>query len=251
MGTAGRWRIGPLELWIQRLEGEWRIASEQGDDPLDDALEREVPCVIDGVLDRESTERYASNSKTEVIRLAAALADRSVVTRSDKPLHVPPGEEISVFVSSPLWVRIEAGEPGKLLRELPVFRPSDTWFGPNTREGELCYASRTHHRLRLEQIPARPHRAVTSVLVRNRASGMLSLDRMQVPVMHLSLYRSQEGHLWTDDVVFERRGEDDFAELRTRSRSDARWTIKVTRIAPPRIHARDNAMVRAFTSLFR
>jgi len=171
VGTAGRWRIGPLELWIQRLEGEWRIASEQGDDPLDDALEREVPCVIDGVLDRESTERYASNSKTEVIRLAAALADRSVVTRSDKPLHVPPGEEISVFVSSPLWVRIEAGEPGKLLRELPVFRPSDTWFGPNTREGELCYASRTHHRLRLEQIPARPHRAVTSVLVRNRLRG--------------------------------------------------------------------------------
>jgi len=50
----------------------------------------------------------------------------------EQPLGVPPGEQASVYVSSPLWVRIETGKPAKLLCELPTFRPSDTWFGPNT-----------------------------------------------------------------------------------------------------------------------
>ena len=31
-GSIGRWRIGPTDLWIQRLRGEWRLASVPRDE---------------------------------------------------------------------------------------------------------------------------------------------------------------------------------------------------------------------------
>jgi hypothetical protein len=247
----GLWRIGPLSLCIQRSTGEWRLKHESGNDYLDDSLEVELPGRLEDGLECEDTIRYLHAGDSVEVRLTPALADRPVVTRSDRPMYLLPGEEVAVYTSSPLWVRIEVGKPAKKLCEIPVFRPSDTWFGPNTLEGELCYASRSHHCLRLEQPHISPHRAITSVLVRNRSGSMLSLERMQVPVMNLALYQAEDGRLWTDDVVFERTRADDFASLRTRARdSRGTWTTKATRLAVPRQEPADNIVVRAFATLF-
>jgi hypothetical protein len=252
-GTAGLWRIGPLSLWVQRLDGEWRVAHETGDDPLDMSLEEDLPADVGDLLQKEGVGRFVTAGKSEEVVLSPALADRSVVTSSEQPLSVPPGEEVTVYVSSPLWVRIEAGKPAKLLCEIPVFRPSDTWFGPDTTEGELCYASRTFHRVRLGDIPVRPHRATTAIKIRNRAKSMLALERMQVPVTHLALYRAGDGRLWTQDVLFERAGEDDFVALRLggRGKPAAAGSGEVRQIAGPRVQASGNIVVRAFTSLFK
>jgi hypothetical protein len=200
----------------------------------------------------ENVDRYVIAGKSEEIVLSPALADRPVVTSSEKLLSVPPGEEAVVYVSSPLWVRIEAGKPGKLLCEVPVFRPSDTWFGPDTTEGELCYASRTFHRVRLEDVPVRPHRATTAVKIKNRAGSMLALERMQVPVAHLALFRAGDGHLWTQDVMFDRAGDDDFVALRLGGRSKPGAAAgEIKQIAGPRIPPSGNIVMRAFTSLFK
>jgi len=153
VGSSGRWRIGPLTLWIQRLDGEWRIAHDSSGDPQDVSLQEELPADAGDLLLMDGVTRYVVAGKSEEIVLSAALADRAVVTSSEKPLGVPPGEQVSVYVSSPLWVRIETGRPAKLLCELPTFRPSDTWFGPNTIDGELCYASRTFRSGRIAQPP--------------------------------------------------------------------------------------------------
>lgn len=252
VGSAGNWRIGPLGLWIQRLEGEWRIASETGDDPLDDSLQEELPADAGDLLQKEYVDRYVTAGKSEEIVLSPALADRPVVTSSEKPLSVPSGEEAIVYVSSPLWVRIEAGKPANLLCEIPVFRPSDTWFGPDTTEGELCYASRTFHRVRLEDVPVRPHRATTAVKIKNRAKSMLALERMQVPVTHLALFRASGGRLWTQDVVFERESEDNFVALRLSGRSKPSAAAgEIKQISGPRIPPSGNIVMRAFTSLFK
>jgi hypothetical protein len=242
-----------LTLWIQRLEGEWRIAHETGSDPLDVSLEEDLPADVGDLLLKEGVARFVTAGKSEEVVISAALADRSVVTSSEQPLSVPSGEEVTVYVSSPLWVRIETGKPAKLLCEIPVFRPSDTWFGPDTTEGELCYASRTFHRVRLEDIPVRPHRATTAVKIKNRAKSMLALERMQVPVTHLALYRAGDGRLWTQDVLFERAGEDDFVALRLggRGKPAAAGSGEVKQIAGPRVQASGNIVVRAFTSLFK
>jgi hypothetical protein len=252
VGSAGRWRIGPLTLWIQRLEGEWRIAHETGDDPLDVSLREDLPADVDDLLEKEGVARFVKPGRSEEVVLAAALADRPVVTSSEQPLSVPPGEEVAVYVSSPLWVQVEVGKPARRLCELPVFRPSDTWFGPDTTEGELCYASRTFHRVRLEDVPVRPHRATTAVKIKNRARTMLSLERMQVPVMHLALYRAEDGRLWTQDVVFEREGDVDFVALRLggRGKPAAAGSGEAKLVAGPRVQPSGGIVVRAFGSLF-
>jgi hypothetical protein len=81
------------------------------------------------------------------------------------PLYVPPAEIATIFVRSPLWLRIEVGDALIALQEVPMLRPSDTWFGPTTMEGELCYASQTYARLNLEKLPIGPHHAGTQVTI--------------------------------------------------------------------------------------
>jgi hypothetical protein len=232
------------------MKGEWRLAYRSGEDPLDTTLQVELPCDMYDISELENYSRFAFGSDSEDIVLSAALADRSVVTRSEKQLHLPPGEELAVYVSSPLWVRIEAGKPARRLVEIPVYRPSDTWFGPNTLEGELCYSSRTFHRVQLEQVPIRPHRATTTVLVKNRADSMLSLERMQVPVTCLGLYQKNDGRLWTDDVIFTRSGADDFASVRTSASNSRIPGEEAARIAEPRRQSDENLILRAFSSIF-
>jgi hypothetical protein len=216
-------------------------------------LEEDLPADVGDLLQKDGVARFVTAGKSEEVTLSAALADRSVVTSSEQHLSVPAGEEVTVYVSSPLWVRIETGKPGKLLCEIPVFRPSDTWFGPDTTEGELCYASRTFHRVSLEDVPVRPHRATTAVKVKNRARSMLALERMQVPVTHLALYRAGDRRLWTQDVLFEREGDDDFVALRLggRGKPSAAGPGEVKQIAGPRVQASGNIVMRAFTSLFK
>src|SRR5690606_5680646 len=82
--------------------------------------------------------------------------------------------------------------------------PSDTWFGPSTREGELGYAARTNARLDLEQMRPRPSRAVTKVVVRNVGDDNLRIERLNLPVPQLSLFVNRQGLIWTNSITVER-----------------------------------------------
>lgn len=251
----GLWKIGPLSLCIQRLAGEWRVSYDVGPDAFEDDQRIAVPCDgTDPPPPAEQTTRYAVSDGSETVRLSPRLPDRPLVTRSENTLHVLPFEQTTIFASVPVWVIIEVGEEHKTLCEIPIFRPTDTWFGADTQSGRLCYASRSFHRVRLSQVPVLPHRATTEVVVHNQADTMLSLERMLIPVTHLSIYRSEEGALWTDDLFLERNKSDDFAMLRTRARGiknrEANRANDAAIVSHPRETSRDNLMLRAFGTLF-
>jgi len=249
-GETHHWRIGPLDLWIKRLTGEWRVAYGTADDPMDSSLESERLREDPDLAALGEVERYAVDDTAEALTLEPALADRAIITRPETPFHVPAGEQVTVYVSTPLWVRIAAGDPPDRLREGPISRPSDTWFGPNTREGELCYASRTRFVLNLENAPMVPHRATTALLIRNRADDALSLERINLPVETLSLFQGPDGRIWTPDVRLERTAEDEFAELHVGS-GEPEQAKGATRIAEPRRKPSGNAVIRAFSSLLK
>ena len=104
-GEVRRWRVGPLTLWLQRLEGEWRVAWEPPDAP--DAAAVEAAALVDDaggadLLEREHAKRFAVAGAGGQITLSPALADRPVVARPEKPFHLPAGAEAVVYVSSPL-----------------------------------------------------------------------------------------------------------------------------------------------------
>ncbi len=248
-GQTARGRIGPLDLWIQRHANEWRLAHDEGEDPLDPALVVPGPGAPEDLDGLPGVERFAMAATDDRVTLGAALADRPVISRPEKPFHLPAGEEARVFVSTPLWLRFCVGPEAKLLRELPIARPSDTWFGPNTLEGELCYTSRAYFVLNPENLPRLPHRAITAVRILNKADEELTVDRMRLPAPQLALFATGDGQVWTQDVTYERtEGED--AELRIRRRPP-RAAADAPRIADPRERLRGNLVVRTFSSLFQ
>lgn len=248
-GQALRWRIGPLSIHIQRLSREWRVGYQRtnsADDPVV-AVERARPA--DPAAIPEVQHRFVYRRTTDTLWLTPALADRSVVARPVSPFYVPPGEEAVLFVSSPLWVHIAANYNRQLLESVPIVRPSDTWFGPSTREGELCYASTTHCRLSLEELPIRPHRAVTPVQIINRATESLLIERINLPVIYLSLYSAEPGQLWTDMVTITREALDENASLRLHKRPPPQAS-EATLVCEPQLHADKGILSRAFTALF-
>lgn len=252
-GSAGRFKIGPLTLWIQRLRGEWRLAREVGADDMEDGCDVELP-LADGardLLQQGTLDRYAVSDTSDVVTLSAALADRAVITRPESPFHLPPGQEAWVYVGSPVWLQLAAGTDATPLLDAPIFRPSDTWFGPTTMEGELCYATRSYLRMNLEGLPRRPHRAITAARIINSAETPLDLQWLKLPVGHLELYAEDNGDLWTQDVTFEREGghAGALAALRLRQRTPAQ-AANAKLIAAPRLSSDKGFVMQAFSSFF-
>lgn len=200
MGTTTRWCVGPLTLWIHRRAGEWRMARHEDDRAPIGRIETAVPEGADDLWQRDGVERFALGAdQGDTVTLTPQLADRPVVARPDRSLFIPPDADMSVYVSSPVWVAVSAS--GRQLAAFPIDTPFGTWFGPSPREGELCYATRTACRLRWDDGLFRPHRALTAVRVQNRAREALPFDRIKIPVHLLALYVAPDGTLWSQDVV--------------------------------------------------
>jgi len=256
-GITRGFRIGPMTLWIQRLENEWRIAHESGTDAMDESLDLDnIKTPEQSILESKNAVRFSFADDSEEITFSARLADRPVVTRSEYSLNVPAHEEVAAYVSTPLWMGISAGRKTKLLLEMPIFRPSDTFFGPSTLEGELCYASQAFYRLKFENQPLLPHRAVTAVLVKNKSEKALSLDLIKLPAPNLSLYRIGENMFLTQDVVYTRTEEDGFASLQIREKpgvnaGDEGGKARAVLVSEPREKVSGNIVTRAFSSLFK
>lgn len=205
--------VGPLELSIARRPGEWRLGwyrnGHKDGDSGSDLPSASVVRDPGPIVDPESAftvERFLTHSDQEMIRLRPLLADRPMVARPELPLMVPAGEEVDVFVSTPVWVRGELPDPDRILFEIPTTRPSDTWFGPDTRRGVVAYASQTAARLKIDSLPPMPHRAITPLRIRNQASSLLSLERVSVPAHNLRLYADKDGGLWTASLAVIRDG---------------------------------------------
>ena len=247
-GHAGRWQIGPLTLWVERLQGEWRIARSSSDDAGSARVEHEIGPAKDDLLSHESLSRFGLSGQNESIALVPALADRPVVSTPRRPFYIPAGEEVTIYVGTPLWIRLFVGETQ--LDEFAIHQPPDTWFGPSPQMGEVCYASRSFCRLQLEAVLTTPHRATTSVLIQNHASTSLYLDQVKLPVPYLSLYSDPDtADLWTNDVVLQRVEDQELAPLQVRDGAPASL-LRAREVCAPRRQASGNVMIRAFETLF-
>ena len=200
IGQRGVWRIGALQLYVERHPGEWLVAHWSSGDETDTSLGFEIVQDLLPLPGDAEVKRFAVGRPDTLLHLAPVLPDRPMVSLPEHPFHVLAGEEVRIFVSCPLWVSVQAGKKERPLTEIPIYRSSDTWFGPNTREGELAYASRTRCRSSLEALPRRPQRAVVPVVVRNRSEETLVIERLNLPVPHLPLYLGADGGLWTSQV---------------------------------------------------
>lgn len=249
-GDTLRWRIGPMRMWIARTEQEWRVIHEQGQDPFEPALAVAQPSGnADEPTPLAHRVRFAFRSTPDPIRVLPALPDRALVVKPEVPIHLPPGEEIPLFISVPLWIGIHVGASSTPLYETPIFRPSDTWFGPPTEAGGRCYASRTRARVSLENLALLPQRAASKVRIRNHAESELVLERLRLPSPTLSLFASANGQLWTETVTLERKEDGQSASVDL-ERGPSREIGRAELIMGPREPLERGLLTRAFGGLF-
>lgn len=243
-----RVRIGPSALWLQRTPMEWRVAVVTGADGGDDP--GEILPSADPPPEEATIHRFGFASSPQRLRLDPRLPDRAVVISPADPFLLPPQEEAQLYVSLPVWVAI--GQEGRqtTLFEVPVQRPSDTWFGPSTRVGELCYAIRTRARTRLEEVSNHRHRVVSVVRIVNRARTLLPVERLRLPAPQMSLYADPDGQLWTEGVTLIRSEDDELARVELGGGPpDA--SRAGTLLAGPRLSSDRGLLERTFGGLIR
>lgn len=249
-GGRARWRIAGLEVVAARSEHEWRLSYRRLEPTPETASAwdfendwREEP--EDGRV-----ERHVFSATQGPCRLLPLLADRPVVSSPRIPVYLQPGEEATLYVGTPLWLAVEVGDPPTRLAELPVHRPSDTWFGSSTLEGELCYAARTRAALNVASLPELSDRAVTPVLLRNAAGTSLAVDRLKLPVPFLALWEGRGSLLWTGGVTLVRSAEGTMASLEVEGGAP-RSLDAGKLLTAPRQTSEPGRLIRAFSTLFR
>ncbi len=244
------WRVGPLSFWVHHGYHEWRLRVDNGGDPYSSVLEMELFEERQADVEDRKIQRFLVSDESRQLEIALLLPDRPIVSSPASPVSVPSSESVRFYLSYPLWVALGVGEPARRLAEFPSLRLSDTWFGANTREGMLCYATRSRCRVNLADHPHLPYRAITPLVIHNRARDTLALDRVKLPVSTLSLYRSREhGWLWTQPVTLLREEDGDMAELQL-GRNAPEEAGAAEMIAGPREPPQRNVVFRAFSALF-
>ncbi|MCA9835446.1 MAG: hypothetical protein KC422_00960, partial [Trueperaceae bacterium] len=160
-GEINKLQIGPSQFWITRYAQEWRIAHLQEEANELAEVKLEPLSQASDIPGEAQINHFSFQQSPKSLFFTPMLADRPVVMKPEHPFYIQSGAEVTIYVTTSLWLRISTGEHSGILRTYPLYRPSDTWFGSSTREGELCYASRIKGRLRLLDVAMLPHRALT------------------------------------------------------------------------------------------
>jgi hypothetical protein len=205
-------QIGPLRLWLKRAGDELRMAFHGSPEP--ESLTEIRPLAPHAGAEPEDLEwgRWVVGPMGESVRLVPVMPDRPVVVHPEMPVKIPSDQEALFFVSIPVWVRVTAGQAGKLkLCEQPSVVLSNTWFG-DTVSGELCYSLRSRARRSITDSEPRPHFAVCPVRIRNTSTSQLAVERLCVHVEHLRIYFGPR-QLWTNDVNITFSGEADVSRV--------------------------------------
>tara|TARA_R110001592_G_scaffold167131_5_gene402520 strand:- start:10216 stop:11034 length:819 start_codon:yes stop_codon:yes gene_type:complete len=250
VNSAAQWQIESLLFGVHHVDKEWQIAYERLSN--DDSLHNQIRFTKEMFDHRNysNTTRHVFRKSSSMLELKPQLADRTVVTRPSTPISLAPGEEVTLYISTPLWVQFEVGgKKDSAIEDLAINRPSDTWFGSSTREGELCYASQTTGRLNLDNLPTRPSRAITPLVVVNHAEDKLLLQRIALPVPLLSLFSTPEGILWTQPATLIRDDDGGMAELKL-GKEAPKEAKDAVRINKARRQPEKGMLVRAFSSIF-
>ena len=201
LGQTRSWQFGSLWLTITRDRYEWRMAYHrskhvEANQHTWQQLEAEQP-----IPQPVKIERFLFAETPAKLLLLPRLADRSMVVKPINPIFIPAGQQGQLYVSTPLWLTARPSPQADPLFDLPIIRPNDTWFGPDTLKGEICYATPVFGRTHLADLAVSGLWAVTPIHFRNRSSRQLQLDRMNLPVDALPLFQSLDnGQLWTSEI---------------------------------------------------
>lgn len=243
------WQLGSLLIRITRTLQEWRLEYHRPQVQYD--YEQKWHRIDDpnfAFPQPVHIERYMFKTTKDTLHLMPRLANRSVVIKPVDPIYIPAGQRGTLYISTPLWiVGLIDGQKDPLF-DIPVILPKDTWFGPNHRNGEICYATSVDGRTELHQLKTRAFRAVTPIEFHNTSHQQLRFDRMNVPIPALPLFYSEStGRLWTSQIKVMHESLDRPPRIRIENRTPPH-AGEVSYVHGPRESA--SALFNMFDSLF-
>lgn len=246
---AKAWQFGSLLFRLTRGINEWRLEYHRPQYQYD--YEQNWHSITDtnfACPQPRKIERYMFKKTHEIFQLMPRLADRSVVIKPVDPIYIPAGQRGTLYISTPLWIAGFVEGQRDPLFDLPIIQPKDTWFGPDHRNGEICYATAVDGRTDINMLKPRAFRAVTPVEFHNTSSQQLRFDRMNVPVAALPLFYSESTHrLWTSQIKVIHEGSDRPPRIRIENRTPP-LAGEVIYVHPPR--SPGGALFNMFDSFF-
>lgn len=240
--------LSHTRVWVTLLEQEWQVRYQRILE--EDDQERWFQRVTDASPDAEKgVHRFVRPDDGRQVHYTPAMSSLATVIRPHQPLTIPADSECTIYVGTLLWMRIQAGNKGTHLMEVPLADPSLTWVGRTTMEGELCYSAATFARLVLDAVPKRPWRAITPVRIINERQEPLLLERFNLPTPLLSLHRNDKGHLWTPGVTVICETDMNSARLRVDNKLiNAAGHCEL--VAPAREQTARGGLIRAYDRIF-
>lgn len=243
------WQLGSLLFRLTRGLQEWRLEYHRPSKQFD--YEQNWKCLNQKDMafpEPIHVERYMFKETHRNFQLMPRLADRSVVIKPTDPIYIPAGQRGTLFISTPLWISGFVQSQKDPLFDLPIILPKDTWFGPDKRNGEMCYATSIDGRTELKQLRPRAFRAVTPIDFHNISNHQLRFDRMNVPVTALPLFYSEStGRLWTSQIKVIHESSDRQPRIRIENRTPP-LAGEVTYVHPARNPG--GALFNMFDSFF-
>ena len=242
------WSVGERAILIKRKTTEWNTSNIESTEEKDSDI-----LVSNGITfnadNSAAIGRFLEKNTSEKIKVFPLLADRTVIARPSSPLIILAGETVQLFISTPIWFCAQTMPSSKTLVDLPFCRPSDSWFGSSTIDGQLCYAKYTSAKTQLDELDLHPHRATTSIVVINSDDKALTVNRINVPVNHLHLYSDEQNQLWTSRITIEI--EDESADVELIIEKDFATESKpLTFISNPRLSSNHGKLIRKINNLF-
>lgn len=246
-GQSWQYTLGPLTVYLQRLSTEWLLGFSRSAEQ--DDRYKLVSRSIKQLPELDNLQRFIFRQAPAQFCLTPKLLDRPVVVKTRTGLSIPPAEQAVFYISSPVVINVGLQQPASSLAEITSQRLSDTWFGPSTLHGELCYADKTQARHIRADLPLRPHRAITAITIENNANTMLVLDKLSIPVPYLAVYGLNDGTLWTDPITLLHDGNHALTRFKI-SKDLPTGITAAARVAEPRQHIEKQGLIRAFTGMF-
>ncbi len=244
--------IGPLSLLLTRRADEWRVLCVEASQASEQRLVIE-PCSNDATLDdasddpreRGRTVRIGVTTSAHPVEFRARTADLPVVSVPADPFVLPPDTQVVFYVSTPLWLAVACRD--QIVFETPLPTPRQAWVGAPTGPGGAAYANRTQCRQNLDEIPIRPHRAITPVAVANRGSKARAVERLVLSLPYLALYAAPGARLWTERIEIELADASEDSRVIPGVPAEAG---EATRIAAPREETPSGSLDRMIAAVF-
>jgi len=245
-GAHGSWQLGALRLWVRRDRHDWHLVS--GWDAGGNGVVVRVPSA-EPPPEAGFHHHFGIRAPAAHLGLAARLPDRPLVWRPAQALSIAPHEEITLYLRTPLWLALQMGGEAALW-ETPLRRLSDTWFGSPTEAGGDAYSADREVLFELDDAHD-PLHAITPIVIRNSASALLHLERLNLPVPFLSLFVDEMARVWTQQVTLERDEEDEELALLRIGKGAPMEAGYASLLAGPRVEEEKHLMFQAFSRLFR